>query len=185
MFHKKQVCICPQMKSNSLLMYSLKLQIALTHTPLLSLFNILKLVRICNQQELPLQMAKHQETKLKYYKWPRISKWLQSEALVHYKHKNFSTWYRKSLKKHSNNTDLISWLEFLGMLNSVIQHYKKTSKKKKAKKKKLYSSVDIVNFVPSRRGTLIFVKLCPAGAFLHFSVNNKRFSLPAHQGLMC
>lgn len=58
--------------------------------------------------------------------------------------------------------------------------------KQKKNPKKLYLSVDdIVNFVPLRKGTLIFVKLCPAGAFLHFSNNSKKFSLPAHQGLMC
>lgn len=96
---------------------------------LLSSFSILTLVRTCNQQELPLQMAKYQETKYKHYKWPRISKCHQSEAVVHYKHKNFSIWHRKSLKKHSNNTDLISWLDFLGMLHSVIQHSKKRRKK--------------------------------------------------------
>lgn len=145
-------------------------------------FSILTLVRTCNQHELPLQMVKYQEAKYKYYKWPRISKCHQSEAVVHNKHKNFSIWHRKSLKKHSNNTDLISWLEFLGMLHSVIQHSKKTRKKTTT----LYSSVDnIVNFVPSRKGTLIFPNLCPAGTFLHLSVSSKRCSVPAHRGLMC
>lgn len=53
-------------------------------------------------------------------KWLRLSKRHQSEALVHNEHEDFSLWRRKSLTKCWNNTDLISWLGFLGMLSSGI-----------------------------------------------------------------
>lgn len=53
-------------------------------------------------------------------KWLRLSRRHQSEALVHNEHEDFSLWHRKSLAKCWNNTDLISWLEFLGMLSSEI-----------------------------------------------------------------
>lgn len=117
----------------------------------LLLSTILKLVRISNG--LALQTAKLQETKQKYYKWPRVAKWHQSEALVHYKHKNFSTWHRKSFKKHSNNTDLISQLAFLGMLSSVIT--KNQVKNNQTKTIQLYSSADFF-FFPLQKGNSDF-----------------------------
>lgn len=81
--------------------------------------------------------------------WLRLSKRHQSEALTHNEHKDFSLWHRKSFTKCWNNTDLISWLEFLGMLSSGIRE---ANKPKKKKRQKLYSSGEnIGNSVPWRR----------------------------------
>lgn len=82
--------------------------------------NIPKPGEIFNQQEVSLHTANIRKLNPGAPNWLRLSKRHQSEALVHNEHKDFSPWHRKSLTKCWNNTDLISWLEFLGMLSSGI-----------------------------------------------------------------
>lgn len=79
--------------------------------------NIPNPVGIFNQLEVSLHTAKCQGTKCKGCKLAETFQAAPIGSTPHNEHKDFSLWHRKSFTKCWNNTDLISWLEFLGMLS--------------------------------------------------------------------